>query len=659
MTTLIERARTSRPVTWLTVLGVLLLPAAIGGVFVAALQNPTERLEEMSAAIVNLDDPVEIDGQLAPLGRQLSAGLVEGTGDDDSNLTWVISNEKDAASGLADGTYQAVVTIPEDFSASATSAGRSMSGEAVDPEKATISVTTAPDGRVADGLIANQIATVAASTMGTTLSESTLENVLVGFSTLGDSIGQAADGAAQLASGTAEAASGAARLPAGAQGIASGAGGLASGASDLSAGLGTIGQGARGVQNGAAQLGAGLLSGADQLEAQGIVPQQLLDAAAGSAQAAAGVDGGLGQLSDGLAGLTAVCGAQASPEFCAQLQALADGAAELRDGSSLAAQAAAGTSDGLTQLAAQAPASIAAQLRTAGQGAYDLAGGAGQLAGGIEQSASGASALADGATQLQSGAAQLGTGASSLADGLGSLASGTSDLASGLRQAADSLPSYSDDEATSLASVVASPVQSESDSGMFGPTAIPVLAAVVLWFGALASFIALRAVSARTLASRRPSIGLVLRALAPAAAIGAGQGLLVALIVQTVAGYDPAQWWGFAGVAVLTGVAFAAINQALVAVLSGTGRWVGAVVGVTAIAAAIISTLPGWLASVASALPTSPAATALLGASGTETNGVGSAVAGLIVWAVLAIGATTLAVARRRTTTAKAVLASA
>ena len=56
-----------------------------------------------------------------PLGRQLTAGLVEGNGNEDENLNWVISNTEDAAAGLADGTFRAVVTIPENFSAAATS----------------------------------------------------------------------------------------------------------------------------------------------------------------------------------------------------------------------------------------------------------------------------------------------------------------------------------------------------------------------------------------------------------------------------------------------------------------------------------------------------------------------------------------------------------
>src|SRR5690606_6330799 len=140
-------------VTWLTLLGILLLPAVIGGILVAALSHPTERLDAMTGAIVNLDEPVTIDGQYTPLGRVLGAGLVEGSDDIESNLTWLISNEDDAATGLADGTYQAVITIPANFSAAATSAGQALGGASdVTPERAVIEVTTPPDGRIADDL---------------------------------------------------------------------------------------------------------------------------------------------------------------------------------------------------------------------------------------------------------------------------------------------------------------------------------------------------------------------------------------------------------------------------------------------------------------------------------------------------------------------------
>lgn len=681
MTLPIERARSRRPITLLTLLGVLLLPAVIGGILVAALQNPTERLDSMTAAVVNLDKPVTIDGQYTPLGRELAAGLVEGSDEFDSNVTWVISNEDDAAEGLGDGTYQAVVTIPKSFSADATSSGTALKDGESTAEQAKITVTTPPDGRVADDLITQQIASVAASTMGTMLSEATVGNVLVGFATIGDQIGEAADGAAKLADGAQDAADGAGKLPDGATQLATGAQGLSDGALKLAGGLDTISSKAGEAGSGATQLGQGLFSGAATLERDGLVPQQLLDAANGAKQATAGVqqaaDGakqatagvqqGVSGLDQQLAALVGQCDPASTPQLCEQLAVAAATANALVTPSSQAAQAAAaasqyagpaaqaaaGTADGLTQLSTAAPKQIAGQLRTAGTAATQLGSGLGQLADGVGQSATGARALGDGASQLGDGATALADGAGTLADGIDQLASGTGDLADGLQTASTSLPSFDDEQSTSLASVIADPVRAEgSSSNMFGPTAIPLLAAVVLWFGALASFIALRAVPGSTLTSRRSSIGMVLRGFWPAAALGAGQGILVALTVQIVASYDAATWWGFAGLAVLAGVAFAAVNQALVAVLGGIGRWISALVGVVAVATGLISTIPSWLAGLGLAMPTAPALSGLIEPSG-------AAAAGLVVWGVLSLGAATLAVATRRTTSAKRVLAAA
>ncbi|WP_091230539.1 YhgE/Pip domain-containing protein [Microbacterium sp. 3J1] len=627
MTLPIERARSRKPITWLTILGILLLPAAVGGILVASLHNPTERLESMTAAIVNLDEPVEIDGQVTPLGRQLAAGLVEGSDELDSNLTWVISNEDDAADGLADGSYQAVITIPEDFSAAATSAGQTIADGEGAPEQATIRVTTPEDGLVADDLITSQIANVAASSLGTMLSEATLGNVLVGFTTIGDQIGEAADGAAELATGARDAATGAAAIPEGATQLAAGADELGGGASSLASGLDTLTGSTRDAAAGASQIGQGLTNGAAELQTQ--------------AEAAGALAGGSAQVAAGLAQLADSCIPSGFPaEYC-------NGIAEL---SSAASQ----TDAGVQQLSTL-PGAVSAQLGQAGAAATTLADGLNQLAtDGLVPSASGARALSTGAAQLSDGATQLATGTSELATGLDTLATGTGDLAGGLRTASESLPSFTDSESTDLASVIADPVASEGAdaSTIFGPTAIPLLTAAVLWFGALASFLVLRAFTARTLTSRRSSAGLALRAFGPAAAIGAAQGLLVSLVVQFVASYDAAAWWAFAGTAVLAGVVFAAVNQALVALLGGTGRWISALVGVLAVATGLISTVPGWMSDLGAALPTAPAFAGLIAADG-------GAVAALIVWGVLSLIVTTIVVALRRTTSTKAALAAA
>ena len=736
--TALERARSRRPVTWVTLLGVILLPVVIGGILIAALYNPVDRLESMRAAIVNNDEPVTIDDQYVPLGRQLTAGLVEGSDDLESNLDWTISNTDDAAEGLADGTYDAVITIPDNFSAAATSTAPGGT-----PQQATISVATSPDSLIVDDAITAQVTQTAASVMGEQLSTTYLENVFIGFTTLGDQLGEAADGATQLADGAGDAADGAVSLADGVTQLADGTGELASGIHDLSDGASELGDGAQGVasgasgiadgagriaggisglaegtgalgdglgqladatrdaQSGAERLADGVDGGADELLATGIVPAELTDLAAQTtdtattaAAATSGVAGGLRQLAD----QCAASGADAG--FCDQLAGLgaaADGAAQAAAGTQTLAEYSEG---GLGQLADAAPQELAAQLTTIADSARALAAGLDQIAGGLDESvdgadqlssgatqlAAGAGGLADGADQLSTGAAQLSSGAAAFADGAGTaasgadelasgagdaaggadelaggveqLADGTTELADGLDQAATAVPSYTDAEATDLASVVANPVAAEGvGSSLFGASAVPLLAMLALWFGALGSFIALQAVPRHALSSRRPSALLALRNLAPAAGIGAAQGLLVAAVVQLAAGYDWADWSVFAVLAVVAGVAFAAVNQALVAVFGGAGRWISALVGVLAVATGVVSTVPGVLSSIAGLMPTSPAYNALLAAL-TPAGGVTAGLVGLLIWAGLAFLATIVTVARRRTTTARALLTS-
>ncbi len=69
-----ERVRFPRRATWVTVVGLALVPLVIGGLLTWALWNPTQRLDRITAAVVNLDEPVTIDGQMVPLGRQLAGG---------------------------------------------------------------------------------------------------------------------------------------------------------------------------------------------------------------------------------------------------------------------------------------------------------------------------------------------------------------------------------------------------------------------------------------------------------------------------------------------------------------------------------------------------------------------------------------------------------
>ncbi|MGO3886937.1 MAG: YhgE/Pip domain-containing protein, partial [Mycetocola sp.] len=272
-----ERSGSSRPLGVLGIIGLILVPLVAAGVLVWSLWNPEERLGTVTAAIVNNDEAVELDGQLVPLGRQLTAGLLAsqpagGDADDstENNYTWVISDEDAAADGLADGSYAAVITIPKGFSAAATSLS-----DAADARTATIDIATSDNSKLVDDAISRTISETAAATMGTELTSTYLDNIYLGFNTIGDSIGEAADGAAELADGTATlsegareladqgvqlsdgaraSASGAAQLNTGAQALSTGAGALASGAGQLASGTGELSTGAQSLSSGLGTL---------------------------------------------------------------------------------------------------------------------------------------------------------------------------------------------------------------------------------------------------------------------------------------------------------------------------------------------------------------------------------------------------------------------
>ncbi|WP_437582880.1 YhgE/Pip family protein [Paramicrobacterium sp. CJ85] len=701
-----DGAKRSRP---LTIIGLLLVPFMIAGLLVWALWNPADRLGTVQAAIVNNDEPVTLNDQVVPLGRQLGAGLVDSEGED-SNYSWIVTDEDGAAEGLEDGTYAAVVTIPENFSKAATSTA----GDPEDAEKAVIDVTTSDDSKLIDDAISQVITTTAANVLGTELTSSYLDNVFLGFNTLHDQLGTAADGASDLADGTSElsdglgqAAEGADELAqnsdqlvTGAQGLADGASGLSDGASDLSSGASDLADGASQsaagageLSGGASQLSAGLqslVSGLQQLKEQtAALPgqtQQLADGASGVADGvtkltdgiaalnplaqacSAGVAGTCEQLAaavtklngdadgDGVTDITAL-GAGAT-EVSEGMSALNDGMQPLADGIASAADGAGSVQTGADGLATGA-ATLADGLKQLSGGASQLSGGAVQLSNGATQLSTGASQYVEGITEYTGGVVSLSDAMTQLGDGASKLDDGAASLSDGLAEAVDQIPNYSESERSSLADVVSDPVSTSDDDSAFsfGSGGIPLYAVIALWLGALATFFLLRATPRATLGSTKSAFMLMLRSATPGLLLGVIQGVLVSVIVGIAQGLTFMEGLGFAGVAALIGAAFAAVNQALVAAFGGTGRFISMIVGVLALATGVISTVPGVLEKLFGLFPVSPARSAfssvLLG-----TPGIGGAVVALVVWLLAGVAVTTLSIALRRTVSARRLAAA-
>lgn len=702
-----ERARPARP-GWLSAVGLVLVPLLIGGLLVWSLWQPDERLDRIQAAVVNQDEPVEVQDQTVPLGRQLAAALVTAGGAEatagasGSNFTWVVTSADDAAAGLGDGRYATVVTIPADFSAAATSSGT----DPANARRATIDIATSERSRPVDAAVSQVVTSTAVRVLSSQLTTTYLENLFVGFDTLRGHLGDAADGAAQLASGATQVgdgatalASGAGELASGADQLASGASSLASGAASLSSGVGRLASGTSSLASGLDQLAAGTSAAAAEARAGAPGAQEL---AAGLDQLAAGVTVGTGGqpalagvaagTADGAQALAAnlpaalgtlqtlavACASDASqcPALQAALGQLADPAspASLVGAANRVAQGASGIDAALNGGAPGRPA-IADSLTALAAGGHRLADGVSssaagldQLAGAIGQSAAAAHQLADGAEASAAGASQLSSGVSSLAsgarqsaDGVGELATGAAglatgaaelgggagDLADGLGTAADQVPAYSSDEADRLAEVVAEPVAATgAGGGLFGEAGIPFVLVVALWLGGLATFLVLGATAPRAVGSTRSPLRLALTASVPGAAVGLVQGLALTAAMARALDLTAGGWAAFAAVAALAGVAFAAVNQGLVAAFRGIGRFVAVVVAVVGLATAVVSTTPRLLDAVDGALPLAAARDAMLGV--VTGSGVGGAVVLLVLWTAVGLGLTTAAIARRR-----------
>lgn len=478
---------------WPAVVVALAAPLALVVILLAASWAPSDALPRVQAAVVNEDEPVTLEGQYTPLGRQLAGALVEGS-EVDANYDWVVTDEADATAGLADGTYAAVVTIPENFSAAATSFA-SGDGHA---EQATVAIASPPGATAVDQTVAATVTTTATRVLGSQLTSTYVENVLVGFSTLSEQLGDAADGATQLADGVGQLADGTGQLATGADGLAGGvtqladgtaqlrggsyelatgtrqlaqgtrsladgAGALADGAEQSAGGARALATGATDLTTGTGQLASGLA--ASSAAAAGNPEQPGLPALAAGADTLATSIGGvvsgvtplvasaLAEVDGGIAALG--CTDASTDETCrnlltqrAQLVALQSGlgqltpgAQQLADGIGLAVNGNGtpqnpGLVVGLQQLAGGA-----AQLDT---GARQLAGGAGQLADGIDQLATGTSGLADGASSLADGATRLADGTSELAAGVARLDGGAVQLADGATQLADGVRQTND-----------------------------------------------------------------------------------------------------------------------------------------------------------------------------------------------------------------------
>jgi len=448
-----------------------LLPALLAAMALWSLGDRVSDTDRIAAAVVNLDEPVTTGTgaaqQTVAAGRLLAAGLTS-PGErsvDEQRLDWQLTDAADARAGLDAGTYDAVVTIPKDFSATVAALSRN------EARRATFDVRSKAGSGALLGLLSDDVGRVAAAQLGQRITGTYLEGLYGETARLGVRLGRAADAAGRIGGGAAELSAGAGRLAGGAGDLGQGVGTLANGATELQSGTQAATDGAGRISSGLDRLagGAGTLSSATQRWARGGRELQ-----AGIDRLGGGVDrlaGGTADLDSGLAGLD-----RSVQPLPGQAQQLADGSAAVSEGVSGWARVltgwqqacsadptmtryaalcaateqavgadgatadrlvggAAAVASGSRQLADAAP-RLVAGVGDAADGAARIHAGAARLVAGTERLAAGADRLTNGADRLGRGADRLAQGAGAAATGADRLTTGTSRLADGAGQLA-------------------------------------------------------------------------------------------------------------------------------------------------------------------------------------------------------------------------------
>jgi putative membrane protein len=580
----------------------MFIPLIYGALYLWAFWAPDHELDHLPVALVNVDAGASRDGEPVTAGQDLVDELIDG-----HELGWTVTDATDAAAGVKDGDYYFSVTIPTDFSAAAVSAGTDT------PLSATVQVDYNDSNSFLASTMGKQAMVQLRDAVATEIGDQTVNALLVGVDDAGDGLRSAADGAGRLFDGLTTASAGAGSLLVGLDALAEGAvtlddgavrltdgaGTLATGLDTLSAGATTLAGSSATLSDGTARVSEGLQAAATGASTLSEKSVQLADGAEQIAAGTGTLAGGTASVSTGLHDL--LLQMQAAPEgtpasaFLPAVEQLGAGADTVNTGAQgavtqtetyagLSDQFSAGALELSDKLTAGAPG--AAQVATgAGQlstGAASLAEGAATAASGADSVLAGSEQLSEGTGSLSDGTRQLVDGGASLNTGAAELAAGSGTLADALSEGGQSAPDLSADQIAQKTAVIASPVTLvqtwENASDSFGEGFAPFFLALATFVGGLITWLILRALPTRALASAASGLRSTMTGFLPAMAIGLAQVVIMVLVLVYGIGLVPEHWLGMSAFLYLTTLAFLALQQMFIILLgTAAGRVVSLV----------------------------------------------------------------------------------
>ena len=566
----------------IALIALVAVPVLYGGLYLWANQDPYAKLNEVPVALVVADEgsPATEDTAARNVGDEVADELIA-----DGAFDWHRVSADEAADGLADSSYDFVITLPADFSEALASI------QTDDPRQAEIILETSDANSYLAGTIGEQAVKTIRTTVAEQVGREAASLLLDSISTIRGKIVEAADGAQQLADGTATAIDGTAQLGDGASQLADGTAALATGTRQVADGSASLAAGAQQVADGSATLADGA--------------QQVAD---GNAQLAASADRVGSAVGDAAAAVP-----EARADIAARLAAAGVDQATIDDVLTrldpLGDDIAAGNAR-VQEVVGQID-QLAAGSALVASGSADLAAGSAELATGSATLATGSATAADGASAAASGASTLRDGIGTLGDGLGKLETGAQTLQSGLSDGADAIPDSDQATRDAQAKTIADPVSLETDAlteaGNYGAGLAPFFAALAGWIGIYALFLIVKPISRRAVTALHSPIRVTLAGWLTPGILGAVQMIGLFTVLAVTLGFPMTHPLGTLGVMILASATYAAIILALNVWLGSVGQFLGLVLMVLQLVTAggtfPWQTLPAPLAALHHVLP--------------------------------------------------------
>ena len=285
------KAVLKKPMLWITMVGVALVPALYNIIFLSSMWDPYGKVSDLPVAVVNKDKTATYEGKKMTIGKDMTDNMVH-----NKSLDYHFVNSEKAQKGLEKGDYYMIITLPEDLSQNAASV---LTDE---PKKLTIPYQTSKG----HSFVASKMSETAAKTLKESVSKnitsSYTKSLFKSMSTLKTGLGSAANASQKIAVGSKQLENGSQVMTdnlnllsnssqtfaQGTNTLYSGLTAYTGGVGQLSAGLNNLNNGLTAYTNGVGQLANGssqlsnqsqkLLGGVAQLGSGSTSIQQLVNA---------------------------------------------------------------------------------------------------------------------------------------------------------------------------------------------------------------------------------------------------------------------------------------------------------------------------------------------------------------------------------------------